>query len=236
LAQYHEATRLDRLWQAVSEGGGEDEWLRFYEGVAAQRLIVPMTDQGDAPATLTLESGEVALAFDTEDRFGAFITGPTEQVTVTGADLARALAPLGLGVALNPGVAPGETVVDATAVAWIAEHSGAEVAVEEASDTRLVAPPVMEALLLEALGTRLAEMAGHVTEAWLVGTEAADGFEGYLCVLRTAAEAAGLGSEIAAELTRIGQIRAARPFAVAVVAEDSALLAAARHCGIGLAG
>jgi hypothetical protein len=236
LAERHEETRLDRLWQAVEDGCAEADWLRFYEGFAAQRLIVPMAEDGAAPQTLALASGEVALAFDTEARFAAFISGPTEQVTVTGADLARALAPLGLGVALNPAVAPGETVLDPEAVAWIAEHSGAEVAVEETSDTRLVPPAALEALLLEALGTRLAEMEAHVAEAWLVGTAEADGFEGYLCVLRTSGEAAGLGPEIGAELTRIGQIRAARPFSVAVMGEETALLAAARRLGIGLVG
>lgn len=243
-------TRLDRLWHAIAAGGSEAGWLRFYEGFAAQRLIVPVDESGEEatakPKTLALETGEVALAFDTEARFAAFISafimGPTEFVTLTGADLAQALAPLGLGVALNPGVAPGETVIDRQALAWIAEHNGAEVAVEEMPGGTLVQPPAdPEAPLLEALATRLAEMngagdTGHVAEAWLLGTTAPKGGAAYLCVLRLAGEAASLATEIAAELTRIGQIRANRPFAVAVVEEETRLLAAARRLGIGLAG
>jgi hypothetical protein len=96
-------------------------------------------------------------------------------------------------------------------------------------------PAAPEAPLLEALGLRLAEMGGYVAEAWLVGAAEADGGEGYLCVLRTAGEAAELAHEIAADLTRIGQMRTDRPFAVAAAAEDAALLAAARRHGIGLA-
>jgi len=237
LAELQDQTRLDWLWRSVDEAGGEADWLRFYEGVAVQRLIVPMTEDGAAPLTLTLESGAVALAFNTESRFAAFISGPTEQITVTGVDLARALAPLGLGLALNPGAAPGETVLDAEAVAWVAAHSGAEVEVAEALPvgTRLTPPAAPETPLLEALGIRLAEMEGHVAETWLVGAAGDDGSDGYLCVLCPAGEAARLGPEIAAELTRIGQMRSARPFAVALVAEGAALLAAARRCGIGLA-
>jgi hypothetical protein len=246
LAQHLEETRLDQLWHAVASGGAEADWLRFYEGFAVQRLIVPVDEgSGDGGVTaatarlttLRLEAGEVVLAFDTEARFAAFIAVPTEFVALIGADLARALARRGIGVALNPGVAPGETVLDPQALAWIAAHAGAEVAVEEMpGGTRIRPPADPEAAMLDALGTRLAEMTGHIAEAWLVGAATPDGGEAYLCIIRTASEAAGLGPEIAAELTRIGQIRASRSFSVAIVEEKTRLLTAARRIGIGLAG
>ena len=242
MTQHLNETWLDRLWRAVATSAAEADWLRFYEGFAVQRLIVAVEDGpvDEATArlkTLSLEVGEVALAFDTEARFAAFIATPTEFVALTGADLARALARRGIGVALNPGVAPGETVLDAGALAWIAENTGAEVAVEEMPGGARIQPPTdPEAPLLEALGTRLAEMTGHIAEAWLVGTTAPDGSDGYLCLVRPADEAVGLGPEIAAELTRIGQIRASRSFAVTVVEEDSPALVAARRLGIGLVG
>jgi hypothetical protein len=239
LAEHQIDTRLDLLWRAVADSGAETDWLRFYEGFAAQRLIVPVEEGGAGatarPLTLALETGDVALAFDTETRFTAFIGAPTEFVAMTGAELARALSPLGIGAALNPGVAPGETVLDAEALAWIAEHTGAEVAVEEMPGGTRVGPPVNpEVALLEALGTRLTEMAGHIAEAWLLGATAPEGGDAYLCVLRPVGEAASLTGEIAAEITRTGQIRAARPFSVAVAGEPSLLLAAARRVGIGL--
>jgi hypothetical protein len=239
LAEHQIDTRLDLLWRAVADSGAAADWLRFYEGFAAQRLIVPVEEGGAGatarPLTLALETGDVALAFDTEARFTAFIGAPTEFVALTGAELARALSPLGIGAALNPGVAPGETVLDAEALAWIAEHTGAEVAVEEMPGGTRVGPPVNpEVALLEALGTRLTEMAGHIAEAWLLGATAPEGGDAYLCVLRPVGEAASLTGEIAAEITRTGQIRAARPFSVAVAGEPSLLLAAARRVGIGL--
>ncbi len=232
-------TRLDRLWQAVAKGGAETDWLRFYEGVAAQPLIVPvMEPEGDAtarPKTLLLETVEVALAFDTEDRFAAFITTPTEFVTMIGADLARALGPLGVGVALNPGVAPGETVLDAEALAWIAQLTEANVAVEKILGGIRVGPPVNpESILLEALGIRLAEMAGHIAEAWLLGVAAPGGGEAYLCVLHPGPKTVPIAGEIAAEITRIGQLRTSRPFSVAVVEGEAHLLITARRYGIGL--
>ena len=238
-----EITRLDHLWCAIAEGGaGGDEvgWLRFYEGFAAQRLIVPVeanpgNEASARPVTLALETGEVALAFDTEARFTAFIVAPTEFISLTGAELARAMAPLDAGVALNPGVAPGETVLDARALAWIATHSGAEVAVAEMPGGARILPPAdPEAALLEALATRLAEMGGHVDEAWLAGVDAPNGATAYLCVLCPSGEAAAIAAEIAAELTRIGQSRTARPFSVAVAPPDGPLLDAARRLGIGL--
>jgi hypothetical protein len=241
LTDHMQETRLDRLWQAVADGGSEADWLRFYEGFATQSLTVPVEDiEGDEvakPKTLTLESGEVALAFDTEVRFTAFIGSPTAFVTLIGADLAQALAPTGTGVALNPGVAPGETVLDPQALAWIAEHAGAEV---EAGDlppeTRIHPVENPEPALLEALGARLAEMGAHVAEAWLVGATAPQEEDGYLCILCPAPETTMIAPEIAAEITRIGQIRAARPFMATVAEPDSHLLTIARQNGIGLVG
>ncbi len=228
-------SRLDRLCQAVAEGGVEADWLRFYEGFAAQTLIVPLDDTTARPRILTLETGKMALAFDTEARFTAFISSPTEFVTLTGANLAHALGPLGVGVALNPGVAPGETVLGAEALAWIAQHAGADVAVEDMPGGVRVGPPVKpEASLLEALGIRLTVMAGHIAEAWLLGVAAPDGGNAYLCILRLAPDTALIADEIAAEITRIGQIRTLRPFSVAVTEGEAGLLVSARRFGIGL--
>jgi hypothetical protein len=158
LAQDIEETRLDRLWRAVAGTDAEADWLRFYEGFGAARLFVPLAGEaGDTarPMTLTLEAGEMALAFDSESRFEAFIAGPTDFATLTGAELARALAPLGVQVALNPGVSPEATVIDAGALNWIAEAAGAEVAVG-AARLRLLPVAAPEPALLEALGARLA--------------------------------------------------------------------------------
>lgn len=241
MAEHLIETRLDLLWRVVAASGAEADWLRFYEGFATQRLIVPIED-GDTdaiarPQILSLETGDLALAFDTEARFNRFIGAPTEFVSLTGAELARALTPLGIGAALNPGVAPGETVLDVQALAWIAEHTGAEVSVEEIpGGTRIQPLADPDAVLLEVLGTRLTEMAGHIAEAWLVGAAAPEGGDAYLVVIRPSGEAADLAAVIAAEITRIGQIRVARPFSVAIVEAETRLLIAARRHGIGLAG
>ena len=112
---------------------------------------------------------------------------------------------------------------------------GADVAVEDMPGGVSVGPPVNpEAALLEALGIRLAEMAGHVAEAWLLGVAAPDGGDAYLCVLRPALNTALIADEIAAEITRIGQIRTSRPFSVAVAEGEARLLVSARRFGIGL--
>ena len=76
-------------------------------------------------------------------------------------------------------------------------------------------------------------MGDGVAEAWLATPEGEDGL---LCVLRLSAAAQALADTIAAGITRVGQLRTARPFAVAIVDEDARLLAEARRAGIGLAG
>lgn len=238
LAETAQATRLDRLWQAVAASDAEADWLRFYEGFATARLIVPLATPRPGEETrlqtLALESGEVALAFDTEARFNAFITGPTDFLALTGARLARSLGPRAISLALNPTVSPAETVLDPTALDWIADHVAAEVAATEAAPADIRPPVDPGPVLLEALGLRLAEMGENVAEAWLLSIVTGKGRDAFLCVLRPAPRAEPLADEIAAEITRLGQIRARRPFAVAVVREGK-LLSAARRFGIGLA-
>jgi hypothetical protein len=242
LAETTQVTRLDTLWQAVAGSDAEADWLRLYEGFATARLIVPLAPQQPGEQTrlhtLALETGEVALAFDTEARFNAFITqsnaGPTEFLALTGAALARALGPLGLSLALNPIVSPAETVLDAAALDWVARHVAVEVDASEAAPTQVSPPLDPSPDLLEALGTRLAEMGPNIAEAWLLSSVTKRGRDAFLCVLRPSQHAEPLADEIAAEITRLGQIRAQRPFAVAVVREGK-LLAAARRFGIGLA-
>lgn len=239
MAEANEETRLDQLWQAVAESDAEADWLRFYEGVAAARLIVPLAEPAEGgqarPMTLTLEAGEITLAFDTEARFTAFIEEPTEFVALTGAVLAGSLADTGISVALNPGVSAAETVLDPATLAWIAGHGGADVTAEPvAGPAEIGPPPEPEEALLEALGRRFDEMSGAVAEAWLLGNGAADGCAAFLCVLVLAPEAEALADEIAGEITRLGQWRAERPFTVAVAAADARLLSVARRFGIGL--
>jgi len=239
VAQATEETRLDQLWRAVAESDAEEDWLRFYEGFATARLIVPLAERSEGEQarlmTLTLESGEVALAFDTEARFGEFIREPTDFLNLTGMMLAKSLAGKEISIALNPIVSTAETVLDASMLSWIAEHVGADVTADPESGAAEIAPPPEPGPeLLEALGRRLAEMSDGVVEAWLLATKASHDRDAFLCVLSLASEAEALADDIAGEITRLGQIRAARPFGVAVVREDAKILRAARQFGIGL--
>lgn len=241
LAETSQETRLDVLWLAVAASDAEADWLRFYEGFATARLIVPLAAHQPGEETrlqtLELESGEVALAFDTEARFNAFITGPTEYLALTGAALARSLGPLGISLALNPMVSLAETVLDPKALEWVSGHVAAPVQTDpgaaDASPMQVSPPLDPGPELLEALGTRLAEMGPSIAEAWLLSSITRRGRDAFLCVLRPTPQAEPLADEIAAEITRLGQIRAQRPFGVVVVREGQ-LLSAARRFGIGL--
>ena len=231
-------TRLDRLWRAVAEAPGDERaWLAFYDGLAAARLFLALdAAEGDRvrPTILDLEAGPAALAFDSEERFAAAIGRPTDHAALTGAELAGLLSGQGVALALNPGAGPSETLIEAGTLRWIAETFAAADAAET-DGARLGPVRALDQALLDALGRRVADFGAAVAEAWLVTLATRSGAELGL-VVRLGATGEALAAEIATALTRAGQIISDRPFAVAPAAEGSALLAAARRHGIGIAG
>ncbi|MDT8346076.1 MAG: hypothetical protein RQ752_16740 [Thermohalobaculum sp.] len=234
-------TRLDKLWQAVmADPEAERPWLDFYEGLATARLHLALDAAAGArvrPTLLALADGPAALAFDGEDRFAAAIGRPTEHAVLTGAELAGLLAGQGVALALNPGAGGGcETVLAPDTLAWVAQHFGAPAAADETRAARIGPPAAPEPALLDALARRLADFGGAVAEAWLVDLSPGQGAAELALVIRPGPAGEALAGEIAAALTRAGQIATARPFAVAPAAEGARLLAAARCHGIGIAG
>lgn len=235
-----ETTRLGAAWARVAlataaqADGAEAEaaWRAFYAAFAVQPVVLALADAPDPggalrPMILDLADGPVALAFEDEAGMAAFIDRPTERLVLPGADLARALGGLGLRLALDPG---GEgMLLEPAQLDWIATHFGAEVAEETAAPAALGVPRGAEPALLAALGQRLAEMGAAVAEAWL----AALGPDLVLVMCPRVADA-GLGAEMARDLTRIGQMATDRRFGVALASSGAPILAAARRVGIGL--
>jgi hypothetical protein len=236
-------TRLDRLWQASADAP-EDDRVRaaFYEGVAAARLYLALdASEGERvrPTLLTLEDGPVALAFDTEERFAAAIGQATDYAAMLGSTLIPLLASEGLGLALNPGAAPSETVLDRATLAWIAETLAVQPETAEIAPGATILPPACPPEdLLVALGERIAEFGPAVSEAWLVSVRepGADPDRGvsHVLIVSLGPEGADLADPVAAALTRTGQIASASPFAVAIAGDGARLLAAARRVGVGL--
>lgn len=173
-------TPLDAAFLAMeAEAEAEAPRLRFLEALLAADLFVPLEEEAGErlkPRLFDLEEGRFVLAFDTDARLAAFLEGPAAYAALSGRGLAAALAGEGLGIALNPGVAPAQTLLPAGAVDWLAAMSAAG----ERAEARLreVAPPrdAPEALLA-AIKARVARMAGAIGAAWLARARFEDGSE-----------------------------------------------------------
>lgn len=186
-------TELDRLCAAVP----------FHDADPVQRAAVlrrladtelhvalsadPMGDRADL-RMFDLPGGAVALASDDAAALAGFLGGPVAHLSLPGRVLARELAQAGQGLLVNPG-RPSEMLLDAAALAWLIAALADAPPAAEALPRRIFAPtPQAVAVLAEPLATRLADMAGMVAGAALVGVEWQDGRQGHLIAVTGAAE------------------------------------------------
>lgn len=178
-------TPLDQA-HAVMEASPEDDLtrLRFYERLADAELVVPLVREPEGqdvePQTFSVECGEVVVAFDSEERLGAFVEAPVAYVGMAGRALAGMLAEQGLGLGLNLAVAPSQTLLPAEAVAWLAgmlAHRPHEVA----EHPREVSAPVdLSEELTSALGAKIATMTGLARTAYMAHVRYEGGREAHL--------------------------------------------------------
>lgn len=181
-----EATPLDRAHARMEAAGEDDEGARraYYDRLAAAELFLLVEEEARqervSPMLARVDGASFALAFDREDRLAAFAGDAAPYLALGGRALTGMLADEGLGLALNPDVAPSAYLLPPEAVAWIAETAG--VAPDETADRpeRVMPPETLPEAWLEALDARLAAMAGLARVAWLAGVEWADGRQGHL--------------------------------------------------------
>lgn len=175
-------TALDRAHaRMVAAGETEPARRTFFAALAAAELVVVLEAEApDDAATirpLTVETGEgtLVLAFDTELRMADFLGTGAATATLTGRQVARMLAPAGLGLALNPEVAPSEMLLPADAIAWLAEMTPAATELRESRIAGVAPPAGAGCELLEALDARLAMLSGLATRAALAEAIHGDG-------------------------------------------------------------
>lgn len=146
----------------------------------------PAHDRADL-RMFELPGGPVALAADDAAALAGFLGGPVAYLSLPGRALAQALGGQGAGLLVNPG-RPSEMLLDGAALAWLAQ---ALTVMPEAGEAvaRLTAPrPDAVRVLAEPLATRLADMAGLIAGAALVGADHVDGRRGHLLVIAGAGE------------------------------------------------
>ncbi|HLS58610.1 MAG TPA: SseB family protein [Paracoccaceae bacterium] len=169
--------------RAALEAAGDDAGLRmaFYGQVLAAELYVLLEAEPEGerlrPLVLETEAGRLVLAFDLPERMAAFLTAPKDYIAVAGRSLVAMLAGQGIGIALNPEVAPSASVIGPEAVDWLAE-AGRPVTAEPARIIAFREPADVPAALVRMLEFRLGAYAGRVSAAYLARAEYEGGGEG----------------------------------------------------------
>lgn len=185
-------TPLDQAHAAMMAAPGEDApRLRFFERLADAELFLLLAEDSDGvtirPAIFRLAEGDVALAFDREDRLAAFSDAAVAYAALPGRIVARELAGQGLGLGLNLGVAPSSFLLDANGLGWLDRTLGHGPDRAEARPVAFHKPLGLPEALLCALDQKLARLAGLASFAILVGVTYEGGRRGHMLAITGAA-------------------------------------------------
>jgi hypothetical protein len=180
-------TPIDAAHAALA-ASDEDAALRmaFYGQVMTAELHVVLEAEpvGDAvrPLVVAADGSRLVLAFDLPERMAAFLEAPRDYVALAGRSLVAMLAGQGLGIALNPDVAPSASVIPAAAVDWLAAGAaGAEARTSRVAGLRR--PAGVPGALVVALEARIGAYAGRLEAAYLAAARHDDGGEGLVLAL-----------------------------------------------------
>ncbi len=178
-------TPLDRAHREMLKTPENDAVrLRFYCCLADSQLFVLLAeepvDDTVIPELFPIDGARYAAAFDTEERLTDFSECTVPYAALPGRALAGLLADQGLGLALNPDVAPSAILLPPEAVTWLAGAISSSPA-EEASRIKEVAPPDgLPEGLLTVLEAKLSAAVGLAASAHLAAATYEDGRRGHL--------------------------------------------------------
>ena len=180
-----EETPLDAAKTALDAAGDDDTFrLRFYERLADAELFLMLASEPAGehiePRVFTVQGGDYVLVFDREERMVDFAGEITPYAAMSGRAIANMLAGQGVGLGLNPEVAPSSTLIPAAAVDWLAGVLAEQPDQQEEVPEELSPPLDMPELLLQALDAKLASAAGLARTAYLVGVRYRSGRQGNL--------------------------------------------------------
>ncbi len=178
-----EVTPLDKA-HAMMQAGDATSRLRFYERLADTELFVVLDREPAggriSPETFEIEAGRFVLAFDLEERLAGFTNRITPYAAMSGRVLMRMLGGRDIGLGLNLEVAPSAILIPPDAVGWL-NRTLARAPHRVTARIRSYAPPAgLPGRLADALERKLANCAGLVGAACLVGVVYEDGTPGYL--------------------------------------------------------
>lgn len=178
-------TPLDQA-HAAMEAAPEDvaARLRFFERLADSEMFLLLAKDPDGdqiePETFELTDAKFVLLFDREERLAQFTGRIAPYAALSGRAVVAMLAGQGIGLALNPEVAPSATLLPPEALEWLADtlaHGPAEATVQPQS---FHPPKGLPEALLTALDAKLATAAGLASGAYLTGVTYTGGQQSHM--------------------------------------------------------
>ncbi|MCU0801194.1 MAG: SseB family protein [Rhodobacteraceae bacterium] len=185
-------TALDQAYQAMAAAAADDDAprLRYYACLADGEMILMLDETAPedtiTPRIFSLESGDVVLIFDSEEKLAAFSPASVPYAALPGRVVAQQLAGRGIGLAVNMG-APSMMLFPPDAVDWLAEVLQATPTETAGQPVAFHAPDRLPQALLQALQDKLGRSGGLAAAALLAGVGYAGGRRGHLLALLDAA-------------------------------------------------
>ncbi len=181
-------TPIDTAHAAMTAAPEDDgARLAFYARLAEAELYLLLDEEptGDdiAPRVLETETGGAVLAFDGPSRLIDYAGAAAPYAALPGKALAGLLAGQGVGLALNPGVAPSDTLLPPDAVDWLAGVLEGGADETEAAIAEIGPPGPLPDAILAAIDNALGRAGGLAESAWLVTATETAGRKGPLLAL-----------------------------------------------------
>ncbi len=178
-------TPLDAA-HAAMQGAPDDDAarLRFYERLADSELFLMLTEEARgsdiSPELFDLGGTRFVLVFDREERLSGFAGKEVPYAALSGRGLAAMLAGQGIGLALNPEVAPSAILLPPEAVDWLRQTLDQGPAEDSARPTAFHPPKGVPDTLITAIDAKLATAAGLAEQAYLASVDYDTGAKGHI--------------------------------------------------------
>lgn len=189
------ATALDRAHEAMQAAPDDDlARLAFFERLAEGELLVLLSAESDGrtldPEMFDAEGARFVLAFDRADRLAEFVGRPAPYAGLPGRTIAQMLAGQGIGLALNPEVAPSSILLEPEALDWLNQMLGNIPMQTTARPVSFDRPAGLPEAVLRALDRKLAKAEGLARLAYLASVTYENGAQGHLLAFVDAAPGA----------------------------------------------
>ena len=204
-------TSLDLAYMAMQndEANAPAFYARFLETELFLLLEGEVAEDAAQPLIMETSDGPLVLVFDLEDRMAAFNEQPSDYVALSGRRIAKLLSGQGVAIGLNLGDAPSAMVLPVEAVDWLAAAAIGDDTEVEAKPMEIGKPVGVPEALVAALDSKLANMGGVVSAAYLVSARYETGESGHMLALVNVPESAKTGvSEALSEALRFSGVEA----------------------------